>query len=630
MTFDQLTAAVASASELSFDPTESNLNRLLKSNAQVEQYSEEDEVCRKELGDVVVFDTALLQEFSVKSDGCDVKQQMTGHDSGENESDDGISQQQQQQSQTFNPRQFEDVPEQTYHTPQAAVSSQSLPQCNEFSKLEADSQPNNSKPMASIPQQQEPYIQKKVHVPINEWKSPNPGKSSKQLSVPSSSEDDVVHHNSSFEVEDEEDELDEELERLRLDQERSFKAKLYAFENLAKQEEEAARKAAESYRRRQQSRQAKLAAERSKSLGNIQQSSSSPSSSHQKTPVSTSHSISSSSIPATHQVASFSPESVKSAPSKTQSLESQSKSMTNLNSNSISSDYSLSTNNSSNSTVYNFTEKAQTRSASQDVESPATAKVEPKQSVSSFTSSVQSQKQPQTLVNQVVDYPSSKQLSQSVASSQQQQAQNIYENITPLSFTQVKQQPPQAATQPPSPPQQLPVDPVSDSNAIRNASQKLLHQQQQIYQNQPLPYQSQQQPQHFPLESYPNVPPNFGNYPQYDLMQHPVSIDHPIQPTDSILNDMVINPVPIRGYPIVDDVGLPPIQITKSIQSGSSKPYNQIPVAQPNKQQQQEEEHLYVNQNQLMLNPSGKSTHTSVYPFDFHPNSATYEKYVCI
>lgn len=636
MTFEQLTAA--SASELSFDPTESNLNRLLKSNAQVEQYSVE-EMCRKDLGDVVVFDTTLLQEFSVKSDSCDVKQ-MTGHDSGENESDDGVAHQQRQQSHTFDPTQFEEIAEQqTYPTPQT-VSSQSPPQCNEFSKQEASLISN--KPMASIPQQQqqqEPLIQKKVHVPINEWKS-SQCKSPKQ-SVPSS-DDDALHHNSSFEVEDEEDELDEELERLRLDQERSFKAKLYAFENLAKQEEEAARKAAESYRRRQQSRQAKLAAERSKSLGNIQQSSNF-SSSHQKTPVSTSHSVSSSSIPAPHQVASFSPESPVSvsAPSKTQ-LESQSKSMQNLNSNSISSDYSLSTN-STNSTVYNFTEKAQ-RPASQDVEAPATVQtVESKVSTPS-AASVQSQKQ-QTLANQVVDFSSNKHLSQSVPTSQQQQqqAQNIYENITPLSFSQVKHQPTQAATpvaaaQPQ--PQQLPVDPVTDSNAIRNASQKLLQQQQQIYQNQPLPYQSQQQQQHYPLESYSNVPPNFGNYPQYDLtgsqqshliqqQQHPASLDHPIQPTDSILNDMVINPVPIRGYPIVDDVGLPPIQITKSIQSGSSKPYNamsSIPVA-ANKQQ--EEEHLYVNQNQLMLNPSGK-THNSVYPYDFHPNSATYEKYVYI
>lgn len=652
MTFDQLAAAAASASELSFDPTESNLNRLLKTNA-VEQYSEE-EMCRKGLGTVVVFDTTLLQEFSVKSDGCDVKQ-VTGRETGANEMSSEVAQQQyqqhqqqlqqlqQQQSRAFNTTaQFEGtMPEPAYPSTQI-VSSQSQPQCNEFNQ-EAPLN-NNSNSMATIPHQQQPLIQKKVHVPINDWKS-SQGKSPKQ-SVPSSDDDAAAaaHHNSSFEVEDEEDELDEELERLRLDQERSFKAKLYAFENLAKQEEEAARKAAESSRRRQQSRQAKLAAERSKSLGNIQQSSSS--SSHQKTPVSASYSISSSSIPATHQSvagssgnssSSFSPEtSATAAPTTKTHLESQSKSMQNLNSSSISPEYSLlSTSNSTNSTVYNFTEKAQR--SHQDVEAQAQVSAKAEQPKMNSVQALQKQQQ-QTLVKQV-DYPGAagshlNSQPQSVPiSQQQQQAQNIYENITPLGFP--IQQPPQptppAAAPAPIQQQHLPLDPVADSNAIRNASQKLLQQQQQIYQNQPLPYQSQPQQQlHYPLDSYSNVPPNFA-YQQANLMQPqqlPVPLQHPIQPTDSILNDKVINPVPIRGYPIVDDVGLPPIQITKSIQSGTSKPYNQmqpsIPVAAA---KQPEEEHLYVNQNQLMLNPSGKSLTSAGYQYDYHPSSATYENY---
>lgn len=385
--------------------------------------------------------------------------------------------------------------------------------------------------------QSDPKMSPKVNVSINDWKHNHPHhhKLTKQQTLSQSSDEDGQQpqqavnpqHNSSFEVEDDDEELDEELERLRLDQERSFKAKLYAFESLAKQEEEAARRATEANRRRQQNR-AKLAAERSKSLCNIQQTSNSGG---KKAPLVSSHSVSSSMIPSGgRQTESIVTESV--APTVVRShFESQptnSKSLQNLSSKT-----------SPNSVVYNFKEKSNNENKKNSSESSKQQPAEP------------------------------------VAPSPQM---NIYENITPK-------------------PKTIPEEPVADSDAIRNASQKLLQQQQQIYQNQPLPTGQ--------FGQYSSIPyPNGGYQTKPDIL--------PVQPTDTILNDKVINPVPIRGgYTIVaDDVGLPPIQITKTSQSV----YNGVPAPVA------PEEHLYQNQQQMFKAANSIPTYSNYDRFVFSPH----------
>lgn len=588
MAFDQFQYS----SELSFDPTESNLNRLLKSNS-VEPFSE-DEICRTGLGEVVVFDTALLEEFSVKSDGCDVTQTSGGNSSATATTE--VIPSDSCTSESANPK---------FHSegqpcPLALGDSGGVSLPSNEASYELPNHSQTTDAPALLHRQQQSSHQK-VHVPINEWKSSQNNKPLKQ-SLASSDEDDP-HHNSSFDVEDEEDELDEELEKLRLDQERSFKAKLYAFENLAKQEEEAARKAAESSRRRHQSRQAKLAAERSKSLGNIQQSSSA----RGKIPVAATHSVSSSSIPVSQ--GSFSSEPKAISQSKSQ-LESQSKSLQNLYSPEY--PYSPAQNATANSTIYNFTDKVQ-RSQEFDALS---VQSEPK-STTNLHPSVRCPQVP-TPLRKLAE--SISQTSETVPSSSQALAQTIYENLTQIGI-------PSQTSQPISPS----IDAVTDSTAIRNASIQFLQQQQQIYQNQPLPVSFQQAS--FPQEHYPTGPPLADNFNYYEaaggILQpsdhHLPTGDHPVQPTDSLLNDKVISPVPIRGYPIADDVGLPPIQITKSNQSGTNMPFNPILSAIP-LAGKAEEEHLYVNQNQLLLNSQGKNS--ALYPYDYRPNSATYEKFV--
>lgn len=586
MAFDQFRYS----SELSFDPTESNLNRLLKSNS-VEPFSE-DEICRNGLGEVVVFDTTLLEEFSVKSDGCDLTQTSCGN-SRATATTEVIP------SDSFT---SESANQKFHSEPQLCLRALddsggvSLPS-NEAS-YELPNQSQTTDAPALLHRQQQSSHQK-VHVPINEWKSSQNNKPLKQ-SLASSDEDDP-HQNSSFDVEDEEDELDEELEKLRLDQERSFKAKLYAFENLAKQEEEAARKAAESSRRRHQSRQAKLAAERSKSLGNIQQSSSA----RGKVPVAATHSVSSSSIPVSQ--GSFSSEPKAISQSKSQ-LESQSKSLQNLYSPEY--PYSPAHNATANSTIYNFTDKVQ---RPQEFDS-LSVQSEPK-STTNLNPSVRSLQAPKPLRKLA---ESKSRPSETVPPSSQAQAQTIYENLTQMGI-------PLQTSQPISPS----IDAVTDSTAIRNASIQFLQQQQQIYQNQPLSVSFQQAS--FPQEHYPTGPLLADNFNYYEatggILQpsdhHLPTGDHPVQPTDSLLNDKVISPVPIRGYPIADDVGLPPIQITKSNQSGTNMPFNPILSAIP-LAGKTEEEHLYVNQNQLLLNSQGKNSA----PYDYRPNSVTYEKFV--
>lgn len=520
---------------------DTNLNRLLNASnggdngePKCLRNSDEEDICRDGLGDVVVYGTTLLEEFSVKvsdsnCDNANVAIEACGVES----------------------RVEQDCGDQ--------LTAQTL-----SLKLSEDTSVAETK--ASSPP--------KVHVPINEWKSSHANKANqpkliKQHSV--LSEDDTIqhpiqHHNSSFEVEDEDEELDEESERIRLDQERSFKAKLHAFESLAKQEEEAAKRAAEANRRRQQNR-AKLAAERSKSLCNILQSTSSA-----KTPLKGTHSVSSSMIQNNTK-----PNTSNS--NKTHNENSTSKSLQNLTSKA-----------SPNSVVYNFKDKSP-EVCKTNVKSP-----EPQKPLT-----------PQPALEIVPENPA--------------QAQNIYENITQISMPPPPPPPP-PATQPVIPKTaNQPEEPVADSDALRNVSQKLLQQQQQIYQNQPMPGQ------------YPNTNQsqytNFTGFP-YDIpSKHQASVaEHPKQPTDTILNDQVINPVPIRGA-YLDDVGLPPIQITKTTQSV----YNGVPtvpsVALNSPPTVQPEEHLYQNQLMIKTNAAAQN-HTSKIPIYDYSNLPNYDRYFCV
>lgn len=562
--------------EQPFDSTESNLNRLLKAN-NTDQYDEE--INRNGLGEVLVLDTTLLEEFSVKSDSCDIEQSKQVNTNNGGHLINGLAETESNATlqETINAAPIES--NQAFSIP----TEMNSPQPEVDHSVNIDRIESNQSPNRAVDKNMSQSIgghSNKVHVPIYDWKTSHNSKSPKLGNMAPIEEGTTVQHNSSFEVEDEEDEIDEEFERLRIDQERSFKAKLYAFENLAKQEEEAARKVIESSRLRQKNR-AKLAAERSKSLGNIQLGT------RTKANVSAVHSTSSASMTANN--ASVVNDSPKLNSINKSKQEKHSKSLQNLNSSecpSVASSFS-------NSTIYNFTEKGQ-KPLDVKSELAANERAELKLPSNSNSSSL----------------PIATKAQPTESKPTLNQAQNIYENFTPVPVTQQQQQQPQQQTS------LMSIDPVSESNAIRNASQKLLQQQQQIYQNQPLPTQYHHRPQQlYPASNNGNiamqqVAPTTGN-------------DHPAHPTDNILCDKVVNPVPIRGYPISDDVGLPPIQITKSNQSGSNMAYTaKVPAVVAAKP---EEEHLYVNQNQLMLN-SGTADH-NYSQYEYQQNPTPYESY---
>lgn len=151
-----------------------------------------------------------------------------------------------------------------------------------------------------------------------------------------------------------------------------------------------------------------------------------------------------------------------------------------------------------------------------------------------------------------------------------------------------------------------PSETISDSDAIRNVSQKLLQQQQQIYQNQPI-----QQPQpittvatsvapikhsslvaatgSYPVDHYSNIPAgNYGHYPPEMMMPHQ--------------QVSTAQPTAIGYHSISDDVGLPPIQITKTIQTT-------IP---PTIDEQTQQQHP-VYQNQIMAANPAMAYHSGSY-----------------
>nr|XP_046918839.1 putative uncharacterized protein DDB_G0277255 isoform X2 [Dermatophagoides farinae] len=504
--------------------TKTNLDRFMEMNNSTDDMNM-DKMSRNGLGEVVVFNTSLLEEFSVKSEQqqqCDIQQQQKPNKSSNIDKDD-------------------------HH-------SKGIQKASPYSVTDSG---KNDSPVHS---------DKKVHVPINDWKSSHQNLQQQQLArkYSSSNEDDVPNtQNSSFEIDDEE-ELDEELEKLRIDQERSFKAKLHTFEILAKQEEEAARRAAEANLKRQQNR-AKLAAERSKSLSNIN--------SQPKHGLAASSSVSSSSLQNKNANNNGNNDSsIKKSANNNKPIQNVNKPVNNINNNNEDHYYLTCKNQPTNSVVYNFKEKLETNTLTtidqpqpQSSSSPtitattkATIGQKSSQPLKIQTPKTQSSQPNQAMkMNEQPVINNKTTMNDSVERSQREQSSmnNIYENVPSLATNQhqhptqlihsntassyVHQQPPNVQSQ-----TILSNEIIADPDAIRNASQKLLQQQQQIYQNQP------------PLQTTTTT----------------TSIKHPSM-VAPYPNDHYSNITSLHGktgsylHTISDDVGLPPIQITKSIQT---------------------------------------------------------------
>ncbi|KPM09880.1 LIM and calponin-like proteiny domains-containing protein 1-like protein [Sarcoptes scabiei] len=424
----------------------------------------------------------------------------------------------------------------------------------------------------------------KVHVPINDWKSQHSNsedlqqqqhhrshQSQHQIARKNSSsfaddsesgQQQSQQLNSSFEIDDDE-ELDEELRRLRLDQERSFKAKLHTFEVLAKQEEEAARRAAEANLKRQQNRAAKLAAERSKSLSNInaqsKQSISQQQQLQQQSKKSNPISVSSSSIQSKSIYNNF---KTKSRTNTADPIEDD-----------FLQNYQNRDETSGTSVVYNFKDK---QNNSQIVKSSNSIESGNKSSSNKMTASgkeaITKSDNAQSFSSSSLQNPKNHLQSKSTSSLS---TDNIYENVPNMvtgvnhgqslvqdNHPSMMQTPPtaihqcyhrQSMNQSPT----SPSDSISDTETLRSASQKLLQQQQQIYQNQPLPNSKAilQQPSislppisQSSNDHYSNLPSlNYGSFSSAD--NYPLDSNKRFTP----IND--------------DNIGLPSIQITKTIQT---------------------------------------------------------------
>ncbi|XP_075677286.1 uncharacterized protein LOC113792499 isoform X2 [Dermatophagoides pteronyssinus] len=497
-----------------------NLDRFMELDDNENSMNDTKQITRNGLGEIVVFNTSLLEEFSVKSEQqqhCDKKQQPNNDDNSS----------------------------------------------KEIQKVLLTNSKNESSSSSAIRR-----LDKKVHVPINDWKSSHQQvqqsqQQQQQLTRKSSSsnEDDISNvqqqqQNSSFENDDDEELLDEELEKLRIDQERSFKAKLHTFEILAKQEEEAARRAAEANIRRQKNRLAKLAAERSKSLSNIN--------SQPKHPLVDSSSVSSSSLQ--NKISKVN-NNDKSANKSIQNVKPVNN-KNNDNNNNEDNYYLTCKNQPTNSVVYNFKEKQiEPQSPSSKNTSAATieqSRISPTkgQTIGQKSLSMQPVKIQTIKTSQQVMMKNNK-LPGTQESIEQSSMNNIYENVPSITTNHhqhpnsIQQTNNNTATtsnvhqqhvnqQPATTLIQSSNDIIGDPDTIRNASQKLLQQQQQIYQNQPPPttmttnsikHPSMIAP--YPNDHYSNISSLHGKTGSYLHHHHTIS----------------------------DDVGLPPIQITKSIQT---------------------------------------------------------------
>lgn len=526
-----------------------NLNRLLKSNnadnsksSYGEQGDSSNQFNRNGLGELVVFDTTLLEEFAVK-----------------------------QQQDDNNKQSICDNHNITKDVGMVVTTT------------------------TNVPQQMSP----KVNVSIQDWKSSNhhhtkqpqqhhettqPGNDANQNNSADVHQQ-LQQQNSSFEVEEEEDEaLDEEMERLRLDQERSFKAKLYAFESLAKQDEEQARKASEASRRRQQQRaefstkqqQQQL---RSKSCSNmlpVVENTTVAFETKKKVAASASaapsHSIGGSLQNSLDEAGSAKQQAVVASRTpnvainrSTQPPKSQSRSMQNLSMQPTTSQTVVaigvpaSSTSIMSSTVYNFQYPQQPQP--QPLSSNKSGQVGSK-SVCQLPELLTMPDNAETLSQQSSQSEPTQQLPmktrQQLPMDRTIDHLNIYENVPPPAG--------ELRSSANHDGQLLPHDP----STIRNASHKLLAQQQQIYQNQPLPLlESNDKAMAMEIKSAMSSVRVGGNgfnvhQPQQQQQNH-----HQ------------------------DDVGLPPMHT------------NQMMMPTPILMKQGDE-HLYVNHNQLMINPTSR------------------------
>ncbi|OTF83524.1 LIM and calponin-like proteiny domains-containing protein 1-like [Euroglyphus maynei] len=510
-----------------------------------------DKMSRNGQGEIVVFNTSLLEEFSVKSE-------------------------QQQQH------------------------------CDKKSSSNTDNDDNYSKEMQNT-DKNESSIQsdKKVHVPINDWKSSHQ-KQQLTRNYSSSNEDDVPNlQNSSFEIDDEE-ELDEELEKLRIDQERSFKAKLHTFEILAKQEEEAARRAAEANLKRQQHR-AKLAAERSKSLSNIN--------SQPKHVSTASNSVSSSSLQNKISKGNNDSSSITKQ-DKNKPIQNVNKPV-NINNNNEDQYYCK--NQPTNSVVYNFKEKLELPNTTATIDRPqSSSSSSPTTTTTIVMKSSQSNQAMKINEQPVINNKTV--TNDSIERSQLEQSpmNNIYENVPSIASNQHHAQfIHSSSSSHVHQSQTIPSNEIiADPDAIRNASQKLLQQQQQIYQNQPplqtttitttsIKHPSMVAP--YPNDHYSNITSLHGNFCSSYISAF--LIDNKIQ--------MKSGKTGSYHHAISDDVGLPPIQITKSIQTTmpttSSDDHHQHPVYQNQIITNTQAFHNYENSPETMMLPA-RDDLVSFYP----------------
>ena len=186
---------------------------------------------RSNLGDVIVFDTSLLEEFS-----HNYKRQ----DSSEDSSIVDI---------TNNCQQFNEQKTESFEKSNKSNCGQQLQQndksfdCTENYEFNNDINGRNGDNFERV------LTSDRINVQIEDWKQENSQRDNVLLyllkqeqhnqqnqSQPPFVDEDMNHHNSSYDAEDDEED-DEELERIRLAQEKSFRAKLKTFESLAKQEE---------------------------------------------------------------------------------------------------------------------------------------------------------------------------------------------------------------------------------------------------------------------------------------------------------------------------------------------------------------------------------------------------------
>ncbi|KAH9425933.1 LIM domain only protein 7 [Dermatophagoides pteronyssinus] len=571
-----------------------NLDRFMELDDN-ENSMNDKQITRNGLGEIVVFNTSLLEEFSVKSEQqqqhCDKKQQPNNDDNSS----------------------------------------------KEIQKVLLTNSKNESSSSSAIRR-----LDKKVHVPINDWKSSHQQvqqsqQQQQQLTRKSSSsnEDDISNiqqqQNSSFENDDDEELLDEELEKLRIDQERSFKAKLHTFEILAKQEEEAARRAAEANIRRQKNRLAKLAAERSKSLSNIN--------SQPKHPLVDSSSVSSSSLQ--NKISKVN-NNDKSANKSIQNVKPVNN-KNNDNNNNEDNYYLTCKNQPTNSVVYNFKEKQiEPQPPSSKNTSAATieqSRISPTkgQTIGQKSSSMQPVKIQTIKTSQQVMVKNNK-LPGTQESIEQSSMNNIYENVPSITTNHhqhpnsIQQSNNNTATtsnvhqqQPATTLIQSSNDIIGDPDTIRNASQKLLQQQQQIYQNQPPP------PTTITTNSIKH-PSMIAPYPN----DHYSNISSLHGKTGSYLH---------HHHTISDDVGLPPIQITKSIQTSMppttstddsphlhSHHHQTHPVYQNQMITNSQQFHNYENSPETMILPARDDLVSCYYPppitepnfHNHHPQTPNY------